>query len=224
MLVEFDVRRGVRTPGVFVVPSLVHRRYLPRGVLASVAALVPGVSVADLHAVVESVVCEGARIGSVGVFPGRSPPSVRVDAVLPDPGSGFRLVHRLGWPGDRLRLGRLLRVFARGAVLWLGFDFVSGPVPVRRLGLEVHGGPCGWVEPSVALWRFAVAVLSRERLILPEKGRAVLAFHGPARARAYGTSVQLNRGVNHVKIVFDGGRVSAKGYLGLNFRDPHSAL
>lgn len=67
-------------------------------------------------------------------------------------------------------------------------------------------------------------MLSREGLVEPEKGRALVAFHGPGRARACGTTVRLNRGVNHVKIVLDGGRLSAKVYLGLNFGDPRFAL
>ena len=223
LLVEFDVRRGVETPAVFVVPRARFWRSIPPRVLASVARTVPFVSRADLHAALESVFSAGAEIGSLGVFPGRSPRSVRVDAVVSTAAAGAALMRQLQWAGDESRLAGLLEQFSDAPGLWLCFDLAGGRVPAPRLGMEVHGSSLGWADPSLPFWRGFFSELVSGGLCVPEKARSALACHGTAWARVFGTAVPVTRGINHVKFVLDGERVSAKVYLGFGFGDPLSA-
>ena len=132
-------------------------------------------------------------------------------------------MRRLGWAGEDPRLSGLLERFSGVPGLWLCFDLVSGFVPAPRLGVEVHASASGWADPSLPLWRGVFSELVSDGLCVPEKARSVLACHGTARAWVFGTPVPVTRGINHVKLVLDGERVSAKVYLGLGFGDPLSA-
>ena len=228
VFLEFDVRGQASVPGLFVVARRPYDRYLAPAAVFSVGAGglgPPGVSHVDLHSILETVVSAGAVVPSLGVFPGRSPGVVRVDVVPPDREAAVRIADRLGWPGDREELTRVLRSFPSAVTLWLGFDFVAGPVPTSRLGVEAHAGLDGWLTPADGLWREVFGLLGAQGLSVPNKNAAALECVGPNTFEVLGrggSPYVVNRGVNHVKVVL-GDRLSAKVYLGFSFGDLFSA-
>ncbi len=134
-------------------------------------------------------------------------------------------LNRLKWPGDMSMVSRLLSamedvserfmiafdVTGDGALPRLGFEMY----PTTGVGADYQALLSSWLTTTRADWRRLIRHLVDSGLCLPAKAEGLLSW--PKCNNLYGKdgAYRLLMGINHIKMVIDGGRLQAKAYAGL---------
>ncbi len=180
---------------------------------------------------------DGAALVYVGVAPDRAPPSIRL-LVAEIPASRLEpFLDRIGWPGSIPAVLRLLSsmrevserfmlmfdITATGALPRIGFEMYP-KIPSMQ-GTHFRALLASGFTTTRADWSALVGHLVDQGWCLPTKAEALLSWPGQYRLLRDDEVGLLHMGINHVKLVMNGDRLSVKGYPGLRYRPltPQSA-
>ena len=168
----------------------------------------------------------GGEVGYVGALPGRRTRAVRVIARgiwEPDVPA---FLQRLAWPGPVDRVVEVLAdlrdvsphfrvafdVTARGVAPHLGLEM--GALEPRNQQVAHHE----WLHTERRHWVPLVTCVEEKGWCLPEKAHGLLAYLEQQTFLDETGTWQSYKGINHVKVFIAGDGVSAKGYVGMFFR------
>ena len=172
----------------------------------------------------------GGEVGYVGALPGRKTRAVRVivrGIWEPDVPA---FLQRLAWPGP---VDRVVEVLADlGDVsphFRVAFDVTARGV-APHLGLEMGAlepqdqqvAPHEWLYTERRHWLPLVTRVEERGWCLPAKARGLLDYLELQTSWDKTGMFQSYKGINHIKISIDAASVSAKGYVGMFFRQFHS--
>ena len=172
----------------------------------------------------------GGKVGYVGALPGRKTRAIRVIARgiwEPDVPA---FLSRLAWPGP---VDRVVEVLADlGDVsphFRVAFDVTARGV-APHLGLEMGAlepqnqqvTPHEWLYTERRHWLPLVTRVEERGWCLLAKARGLLDYLEPQTSWDKTGMFQSYKGINHVKISIDAASISAKGYVGMFFRQFHS--
>ena len=176
----------------------------------------------------------GGEVGYVGALPGRRIRAIRVIARgiwAPDVPA---FLQRLAWPGP---VDRVVEVLAElrdvSPHFRVAFDVTTGGV-APHLGLEMgvleprnqQVAHHEWLHTERRHWLPLVTCVQDKGWCLPEKAQGLLAFLEQQNFLHATGTWQSYKGINHVKIHIDAAGVSAKGYVGMFYRQfrsrPHA--
>ena len=233
---ECDVAEVPSPPGVFLKlrpGTQVERDRIP-GIVSDAIASVVGWSGDEgecraLERAFEALP-SGGEVGYVGALPGRKTRAVRMIARgiwEPDIPA---FLQRLAYPGPVDRVTEVLAdlrdvsphfrvafdVTARGISPRLGLEM--GALEPKNQQVKHHE----WLYTEHRDWLPVVTRVEERGWCLPEKAHGLLAYPGQQTLWGKTGVFQSYKGINHIKISIDDGAVSAKGYVGMLFREFHS--
>lgn len=215
-LLEYDIAQitpGVRPePGIFL--KLVHGRDEPATPAALTAELSAAVgwnspAVADAVARVFDALPPGGRVAWMGAMPDRPPAAVKLVTRGVAAGEVAAFLERAGWAGST---GKALEVLADVSPFADEFSLyldVAAEGPLPRLGLGLYAPQEGQGADS---WRPLLELLVELGWCRTEKKAGLLAFIGIERLFHPQYGGTLYKGINHVKLTIEDGRVQAKAY------------
>ena len=232
VMLEYDLAglapdRPPPAPGVFLTPQPAasgpgagrpeHRD--PAGLLAALAATVGWNGHEDMLGAVERIYAalpERGFVFQAGALPARSPRAFRIVVVGVGKEEVPALLERVGWPGPSGEAADVLAsVDGLVSQVFVSLDVTArGPGP--RLGLELYRAT-RWFEADRRVWRPLIARIEERGWCLPAKAEGLRRWPGVERLIG-GENIHLVRqGVNHVKVVVEGGaRTVAKAYAGMS--------
>ena len=193
----------------------------PAGLLAALAVTVGWNGHEDMLGAVERIYAalpERGYVFQAGALPARSPRAFRIVVAGVGKEEVPALLERVEWPGP---VGEAADVLASMD----GLDFrvvvsldVTARGPGPRLGLELYRAT-RWFEADRKVWRPLIARIEGRGWCLPAKAEGLRRWPGVERLIG-GEKIRLVRqGVNHVKVVVEGGaRTVAKAYVGMSVR------
>lgn len=212
-------------PGVFIMPRGSAENQTTRfpHALAEVISELESVAGWERGAIdmrqVERVKGASAGAGLIthaGVMPGRNLQAVRLIIQGVEHAAVAGVLERLRWEGEPALAESALSRLA-GLVrprVGLGVDVASKGVS-PRLGLELYR-PVERHQADRAGWKLVGDRLVEQGWCLPAKAAGLAEWPGVellfGRAGAY----QVRKTVNHIKLVFDHGAVSVKGYVAMD--------
>ena len=228
LLFEYDLRPACHVPALFVVPFQAVSFDVPGVVVNLLALLRPAPTLVQRRWLGAVLGPDGSRavpVSSVGFFPGRKIPVLRVNAPV------FRLddfepvVRALGWTGDSDTVCEVLAALPGAFSFQVGIDLDGFGRVGDRLGVELHlpapEGPWiggGWPASTPALWEGVLDALCALGVCVPEKVGPLLGLHGRWDLALPTGSLPLAGGLNHLKLSFSGRSVFAKAYPAFSLR------
>ena len=219
-------------PGVFLKlrPGGQADRGRAAGIVADAIAGVVGWrnDAGERHALEQAfeALPSGGEVGYVGALPGRKMRAVRVIARgiwEPDVPA---FLERLAWTGPVDRVVEVLAdlrdvsphfrvafdVTARGVAPHLGLEM--GVLEPKNQQVAHHE----WLHTERRHWLPVVTRVEEKGWCLPEKAHGLLDYLEQQTFLDETGTWQSYKGINHVKIFIDAAGVSAKGYVGMFFR------
>ena len=168
----------------------------------------------------------GGEVGFVGALPGRKTRAIRVivrGIWEPDVPA---FLSRLAWPGPVDRVGEVLAdlrdvsphfrvafdVTARGVAPHLGLE-MGAVEPKNQQVARLE-----WLHTERRHWLPLVTRVAEKGWCLPAKARGLLDYLELQTSWDKTGMFQSYKGINHIKISIDAASVSAKGYVGMFFR------
>ena len=218
LLFEYDSYGQRYTPGLFALPFRSLSFGAPGVVMNLLRVVGHGATVAQQRRV-GALLGRGLDVSSFGFFPGRVPPTVRLNIPV------FRLddlpgqLGLLGWVGRSDRVCKLLASLSGRFSYQVGVDLDPWGRIGDRLGVEVHlavedrsvvGG--GWQVSNPIVWEPLVDALAARGYCVPGKRSPLLLLHGRWEVATACGAQRLEGGLNHVKVSFSCKGVSAKAY------------
>ena len=168
----------------------------------------------------------GGEVGYVGALPSRETRAIRVIARgiwEPDLPA---FLQRLAYPGPVDRVAEVLADLRDVSPHFrVAFDVTARGI-APRLGLEMgvlqpedqQVKPHEWLSTKRRDWLPLVTRVAEKGWCLPEKAHGLLAYPGQQTLWGKTRMFHSYKGINHIKISIDDGAVSAKGYVGMFFR------
>ena len=216
-------------PGIFLAPRNAapgSRSEFPEhgdlaGLLAALAAAVGWSGHKGVLRQVERIVealPETGYIFQAGALPARSPKAFRVLVKGVGKEGIPALMERLEWPGPAAAAADVLACMDD----LVAYVAVSMDVTARglgpRLGLELYR-PLKWHAVDRRGWHPFIARIEERGWCLPAKAEGLRGWPGTERLIGRGEMYLVRQGINHVKVVVEGGaRTMAKAYAGMDIR------
>lgn len=153
-------------------------------------------------------------VTQAGVLPGRAQRAIRLIIHTDSAGDAVELLARLPWAGS---LAEVAAVFESLTELTRPHVSLSVDVTAQgvspRLGLEFHR-PVAWYELDHSGWNRLIDRLTERGWCLPDKTLGLKAWPRVEEIFDQGRVYRVRQSINHVKVVVDRGRTTAKAYAG----------
>ena len=234
VVLEYDLaglapHRPPPPPGIFLSPRrsapgsrdgfFEHRD--PAALLAALAVTVGWNGHEEMLGAVERILAalpERGYVFHAGALPARSPRALRILLKGIAKEEVPALLERVEWPGPTAAAADVLASMDDlVAYVAVSLDVTArGPGP--RLGLELYRAP-KWFAADRRGWRPFIARLVECGWCLPAKAEGLRRWPGTDMLFGDGEAHLVRQGINHVKVVVEGGvRTEAKAYVGMGVR------
>ena len=155
-------------------------------------------------------------ISQTGVIPGRAQRAIRLLARIYSVGEAVEMLERLEWPGSPAAAASVLEAVMHLTRPYTGLSMdVTAQGVSPRLGLELFR-PVEWHELDRPGWKSLFDLLVEKGWCLPEKGQGMAAWPQLDHVLTKGGVYRVRQTINHVKLVMDGGDITAKAYAGID--------
>ena len=154
------------------------------------------------------------HVSQAGVMPGRVQRALRLIVTTRSGGDAVGMLRRLKWPGslaEAAAVSESLAELTRPGVA-LSIDATAQGIS-PRLGLEFHR-PVEWHQLDPAGWSRLIDLLTERDWCLSAKAGGLKAWPRVEQVFEGGGVYRVRQSINHVKVVVDRDRTTAKAYAG----------